>query len=54
MEKIIEEDPDFIFVQAMGKVDKLEQRLKKDVESNSAWSSIKAVKMIDMVRRMRV
>jgi len=44
MEKIIEEDPDFIFVQTMGKVEKVEERLKKDVESNSAWSSLKAVK----------
>lgn len=44
MEKIIEEDPDFIFVQTMGKIEKVEERLKKDVESNSAWSSLKAVK----------
>ena len=44
IEKIIEEDPDFIFVQTMGKIEKVEERLKKDVESNSAWSSLKAVK----------
>lgn len=44
MEKIIEEDPDFIFVQTMGDVDKVNERLKKDVESNPAWSSLKAVK----------
>lgn len=44
MEKIIEEDPDFIFVQTMGKIEKVEERLKKDVESNSAWGSLKAVK----------
>ncbi len=45
MEKIIEEDPDFIFVQTMGsdKV-KITERIKKDVESNPAWSSLKAVK----------
>lgn len=45
MEKIIEENPDFIFVQTMGSdKEKIMERLKKDVESNSAWASLKAVK----------
>lgn len=45
MEKIIEEDPDFIFVQTMGSdKEKVMDRLKKDVESNPAWASLKAVK----------
>ncbi|MBU5440332.1 ABC transporter substrate-binding protein [Tissierella sp. MSJ-40] len=45
MEKIIEEDPDFIFVQTMGSdKEKINERLKSDVESNPAWSSLKAVK----------
>ena len=45
MEKIIEEDPDFIFVQTTGKnKDKIFERLKKDVESNPAWGSLTAVK----------
>ena len=44
MEKIIEEDPDFIFVQTMrsDKV-KITERIK-DIESNPAWSSLKAVR----------
>lgn len=45
MEKIIEEDPDFVFVQTMGSdKEKITERIKKDVESNPAWSSLKAVK----------
>lgn len=45
IEKIIEEDPDFIFVQTMGSdMDKVNQRIKADVESNPAWSSLSAVK----------
>lgn len=45
MEKIIEEDPDFIFVQTTGKnKNKIFERLKKDVESNPAWGSLTAVK----------
>ena len=45
MEKIIEEDPDFIFVQITGsEEEKVLERLKSDVENNSAWSSLKAVK----------
>lgn len=45
LEKIIEEDPDYIFVQTTGSdMEKIEERLKKDVESNPAWSSLSAVK----------
>lgn len=45
MEKVIEEDPDFIFVQTTGSdKDKILERLKKDVEDNPAWNSLKAVK----------
>lgn len=45
MEKIIEEDPDFIFVQITGSdKEKVLERLKKDVEDNPAWNSLKAVK----------
>lgn len=45
MEKIIQEDPDFIFVQTMGSnKDKVLKRLKDDVESNPAWASLTAVK----------
>lgn len=45
MEKIIEEDPDFIFVQTTGSdMDVVYDKLKQDVESNPAWASLKAVK----------
>lgn len=45
LEKIIEEDPDFIFVQTMGSdMDAIEQRIKSDAESNPAWASLSAVK----------
>ncbi len=45
MEKIIQEDPDFIFVQTMGSdKEKIMERLKQDVENNPAWASLTAVK----------
>lgn len=45
LEKILEEDPDFIFLQIMGSdVDAVKEKLKSDVESNPAWSSLSAVK----------
>lgn len=45
MEMVLKEDPDFIFVQTMGSnMDNIKERLKKDAESNPAWSSLKAVK----------
>lgn len=45
MEKILEENPDYIFVQTMGSdMESIMDRLKKDVESNPAWASLKAVK----------
>jgi len=45
MEKILQEDPDFIFVQTMGSdKDKIMERLKSDAEDNPAWASLKAVK----------
>ena len=45
MEKILEEDPDFIFVQTMGSdTEAIQERLKMDAESNPAWSSLSAVK----------
>ncbi len=43
-EKILEADPDYIFVQTMGNVEKAKQRLDKDIYSNPAWSSLSAVK----------
>lgn len=45
MEAVIEKNPDFIFVQVMGSdQSKIFDKLKKDIESNPAWSSLKAVK----------
>ena len=45
VEKIIETDPDYIFVIPMGNDDALAQKnLKKNVESNPAWNSLTAVK----------
>jgi iron complex transport system substrate-binding protein len=45
MEKILEEDPDFIFVQSMGSdLEAIQERLEMDAESNPAWSSLQAVK----------
>ena len=45
MEKILEEDPDFIFVQTTGSdMDATLDRLKEDAESKPAWASLSAVK----------
>lgn len=43
-EKIIELDPDYIFVQTMGDIEKCKERLEADVVSNPAWASLTAVK----------
>lgn len=45
MEKILQEDPDFIFVQTMGSdLEKITERLKSDALDNPAWASLTAVK----------
>lgn len=45
VEKIIEENPDFIFVVPMGNDDELATKnLKQSVESNPAWKDLDAVK----------
>lgn len=43
MEKILERNPDYIFVQTMGSVEKAEARLEADVISNPAWQGLTAV-----------
>lgn len=44
IEKVLEEDPDYIFVQTTGNdMDKVMERMKEDVESNPAWSTLSAV-----------
>jgi iron complex transport system substrate-binding protein len=44
MEKLVEGDPDMVLVTTMGDVADAEKRLKTDVESNPAWSSLRAVR----------
>lgn len=44
IEKIIEEDPDFIFVTTMGNTEKAIEALKNGIEKNPAWSNLSAVK----------
>lgn len=44
MEKVLERDPDFILVQTMGDIEKIKDRLVKDVENNPAWGALTAVK----------
>lgn len=44
MEKIIEADPDIVVVTTMGELTDIQRRIKDDVESNPAWSGLRAVK----------
>lgn len=44
LEKILELDPTYIFVQTMGDIENAKLRLEEDVISNPAWSSLTAVK----------
>jgi len=44
LERIIEQDPDIIFITPMGDVSKVRNALKEDLTSNSAWSSLTAVR----------
>ncbi|NYB75038.1 ABC transporter substrate-binding protein [Sedimentibacter hydroxybenzoicus DSM 7310] len=45
IERILQEDPDFIFVQTMGSdLEKITERLKSDALDNPAWASLTAVK----------
>lgn len=43
MEKILMDDPDYIFAVPMGDTEKSIQALKEGIESNPAWSSLSAV-----------
>lgn len=43
MEKIIEEDPDYIFVVMMGDSEKALKSLKDGLQKNPAWSDLSAV-----------
>ncbi|WP_040293994.1 ABC transporter substrate-binding protein [Acetonema longum] len=44
MEKLIEADPDLVMITLMGNHESIERRLRADVESNPAWTSLRAVK----------
>ena len=43
MESLVEANPDVIFLTSLGSSDKIEKRIKGDIESNRAWASLKAV-----------
>jgi len=44
LEKVLELDPTFIFVQTMGSLEKTQERMEKDIITNPAWNSLTAVK----------
>ncbi|NLP42356.1 MAG: ABC transporter substrate-binding protein [Veillonellaceae bacterium] len=44
MEKLVENDPDIMFVVTMGDKAEIEKRMWADVQSNPAWKSLRAVK----------
>lgn len=44
LEKLVENDPDIIFVVTMGNAAEIEKTMRDDVESNPAWSSLRAVR----------
>lgn len=44
LEKLVESDPDIIFVVTMGNAAEIEKTMRKDVESNHAWSNLRAVR----------
>ena len=44
LERIVELDPDIILLNTMGEVATCRKRLKKEFESNAAWSSLRAIR----------
>lgn len=44
LEKLVERDPDMIFVVTMGRMEDIKKRMLADIESNPAWNSLNAVK----------
>ena len=44
MESLVEANPDVIFLTSMGSSDKIEKRIKSDIEGTPAWASLKAVR----------
>jgi iron complex transport system substrate-binding protein len=43
LERIVELDPDIILLNTMGEVDECRDRLRREFESNAAWSSLRAI-----------
>lgn len=44
LEKIVEEDPDIVLVCVMGTLEKVQNKMAEDFQSNEAWNSIQAIK----------
>ena len=44
MESLVQADPDVIFLTSMGSSDKIEKRIREDIQGNPAWASLTAVK----------
>ena len=44
MERIVERDPDIILITTMGDIEKIKDKLKKDLMSDAAWGGLRAVK----------
>lgn len=44
LEKLVESDPEIIFVVTMGSMEDIKKRMLADIESNPAWNSLNAVK----------
>lgn len=44
LEKLVDSDPDIIFVVTMGNAAEIEKTMRSDVESNPAWSTLRAVR----------
>ncbi|MCH4891050.1 ABC transporter substrate-binding protein [Acidaminobacter sp. JC074] len=44
LERLLEADPDFIFVQSMSDIEKVQANLQENLESDPAWNALSAVK----------
>jgi iron complex transport system substrate-binding protein len=44
LERLVLSDPDLILITTMGRINKIERRLGADVETNPAWSNLRAVR----------
>ena len=44
LEKLVEQDPDYILVVTMGRIADIEKRMKADVASSPAWATLRSVR----------